>query len=184
MPPADAYWAYFHAKRGGAWQYSTYGGASYDPKPGTVEGWHFRGSPDDPPRTAPPGAVVTPTATAKPTQRPTARPTASSSHPAAQPASSGHPSGGSSSAAAEASVSAPGTAAADPTDRPTGTPSPAATDAVAAPGDQVADAARPLGAEVRGERAGSSDHSWVWGVALVAVLGAAAAAVAVRRRKA
>ncbi|MBD3785103.1 MAG: hypothetical protein IE926_19525, partial [Micrococcales bacterium] len=31
MPPADAYWAFFHAPRGGAWTYSTSGAASYSP---------------------------------------------------------------------------------------------------------------------------------------------------------
>lgn len=41
MPPATAYWSYWHALRGGTWTYSTSGAGSYDPKPGTVEGWAY-----------------------------------------------------------------------------------------------------------------------------------------------
>ena len=41
MPPGDAYWAFFHAKRGGSWAYSSSGVASYDPAPGTVVGFRF-----------------------------------------------------------------------------------------------------------------------------------------------
>lgn len=39
--PADAYWSYWHASPGGSWVYSSQGGYSRDPKPGTVEGWAF-----------------------------------------------------------------------------------------------------------------------------------------------
>ena len=52
MPPGDAYWAFFHAKRGGSWVYSSNGVASYDPAPGTVVGFRF-GSGQQP-RVAPP----------------------------------------------------------------------------------------------------------------------------------
>ena len=34
MPPGDAYWAFFHAKRGGSWAYSSSGVASVQPRPG------------------------------------------------------------------------------------------------------------------------------------------------------
>jgi len=40
-PPATAYWSYWHAPRGGSWSYSTSGATSYDPAPGSVEGWSF-----------------------------------------------------------------------------------------------------------------------------------------------
>jgi hypothetical protein len=40
-PPATAYWAYWYAERGGAWNYSSSGGASHDPEPGDVDGWAF-----------------------------------------------------------------------------------------------------------------------------------------------
>lgn len=40
-PTTSAYWSYWHATPGGAWTYSTSGAGSYDPAPGTVEGWAF-----------------------------------------------------------------------------------------------------------------------------------------------
>mgnify|MGYP006976762659 CR=1 FL=1 len=40
-PPATAYWSYWHAPSGGSWSYSSSGASSYDPAPGTVEGWSF-----------------------------------------------------------------------------------------------------------------------------------------------
>jgi hypothetical protein len=43
-PPASAYWAYWHAAPGGSWSYSSTGAASYNPAPGTVEGWAFGAS--------------------------------------------------------------------------------------------------------------------------------------------
>ena len=43
-PPANAYWTYWHATRGGSWTYSQRGAG--DPKsppaPGSVEGWAFQ----------------------------------------------------------------------------------------------------------------------------------------------
>ena len=80
MPPGDAYWAFFHAKRGGSWVYSSSGVASYDPAPGTVVGFRF-GSGQQP-RVAPPAPTKTsapvptkktakPTKTTKATSKPT-----------------------------------------------------------------------------------------------------------------
>ncbi|MER7169415.1 hypothetical protein ABT336_25570 [Micromonospora sp. NPDC000207] len=41
-PPATAYWSYWHAAGSGSpWTYSTSGASSYNPAPGTVEGWRF-----------------------------------------------------------------------------------------------------------------------------------------------
>ncbi|WDZ82735.1 hypothetical protein PVK37_19925 [Micromonospora cathayae] len=40
-PPVTAYWSYWHAPSGGAWSYSTSGASSYNPAPGSVEGWAF-----------------------------------------------------------------------------------------------------------------------------------------------
>jgi hypothetical protein len=52
-PPATAYWSYWHASgSGAAWSYSTSGASSYNPAPGTVEGWSF-GSGAAPSITAP-----------------------------------------------------------------------------------------------------------------------------------
>ncbi|GAA2979504.1 hypothetical protein GCM10010483_24580 [Actinokineospora diospyrosa] len=40
-PPATAYWSYWHADRGGSWNYSSFGAANRDPASGTVEGWSY-----------------------------------------------------------------------------------------------------------------------------------------------
>lgn len=40
-PPASAYWAYYHARLGGTWEYSDKGAGNYYPRAGTVEGWAF-----------------------------------------------------------------------------------------------------------------------------------------------
>jgi hypothetical protein len=57
-PPANAYWGYWIASRGGQWCYATVGAANRTPPPGTVEGWSFvKDKPDaPPPRYAPPPA--------------------------------------------------------------------------------------------------------------------------------
>ncbi|MFL6062640.1 MAG: hypothetical protein ACJ72E_15540 [Marmoricola sp.] len=76
MPPANAYWAYFHARPGGSWSYSTEGGGTYDPAPGSVEGWRFNrgdGVEKRPPSIAPPAAATTPTP--HPTKHPAKHPT-------------------------------------------------------------------------------------------------------------
>lgn len=46
-PPATAFWSYWHADAGGSWTFSNQGATSYDPAPGTVEGWAF-GAGDEP----------------------------------------------------------------------------------------------------------------------------------------
>ena len=185
MPPTSEYWAYFHAKPGGQWAYSSYGGGSYYPKPGSVEGWHFRGSPDDPPGIAPPGTASTPAPI--PTPKPSSAP---SSHPAAtsptSPAS--HPRGG-------ASVPVVGrdgtpTAAGSPTAAATGPAGSASANATTAPtagatagvadgvaGGVAVEAPRRTAVDSSGSR------SWIWGVALVLVLAAAAGSTAIRRRR-
>ena len=70
-PPPDAYWAYWHAERGGAWTYST-AGAARTPPPGSVEGWAF-------------GAKAAPGA-APPPPHPTTPPTPAAPAPTAPPA--------------------------------------------------------------------------------------------------
>jgi len=39
--PADAYWSYWMAPRGGRWCYSNFGAGARRPVPGPVEGWSF-----------------------------------------------------------------------------------------------------------------------------------------------
>ena len=50
--PATAYWSYWHAKPHGKWVYSSLGAGTYNPAPGTVQGWAFGAS--KPPRISPP----------------------------------------------------------------------------------------------------------------------------------
>ena len=40
-PPANAYWVYWYADRGGDWVYSEYGAGTRTPPPGSIEGWSF-----------------------------------------------------------------------------------------------------------------------------------------------
>ena len=73
MPPASAYWAFFHAKRGGSWVYSSSGAASYNPAPGSVVGFRFGSgqqpgiAPPAPPKTSAPAPTKT---TPKPAPKP------------------------------------------------------------------------------------------------------------------
>ncbi|HEY3733960.1 MAG TPA: hypothetical protein VGL63_08595 [Streptosporangiaceae bacterium] len=39
--PITAYWSYWHAKPHGTWIYSSLGAGTYNPAPGTVQGWAF-----------------------------------------------------------------------------------------------------------------------------------------------
>jgi hypothetical protein len=79
--PTTAYWAYWHASRGGSWSYSTLGAGGYDPAPGTVEGWAFGAGRR--PGIAPPAAPAPPRPAPKPTTNPAPRPPAQP--PAAPP---------------------------------------------------------------------------------------------------
>lgn len=55
-PPPTRYWSYWHATRGGKWTYSSGGAGTYDPKPGTVDGWAY--GPGKPPSVPPPARVA------------------------------------------------------------------------------------------------------------------------------
>jgi hypothetical protein len=57
-PPASAFWGYWHAPPRRGWSYSTVAAATFDPEPGSVEGWSF--GPGAPPGIAPPAAVDEP----------------------------------------------------------------------------------------------------------------------------
>ena len=182
MPPQSAYWAYFHARPGGSWSYSSTGGGSYNPKPGTVEGWRFGSGAA--PSAAPPGSASAPTPkpTPRPTPQPTHGPTAGASNPVVKPVSSGHASSGSTPIAPDATA-ASGTPSSGTTPGTTSTAS--ATDDVAAP--PANEVVGPVGAQDATPGAThdtSSNRSWIWGVVLVLVLAGAAIAKTASRRKA
>jgi hypothetical protein len=146
MPPADAYWAFFHAKRGGSWTYSSTGVTSYDPATGTVVGFRFgsgqqpRIAPPEPTATSEPDPTRTTTAPKKTTSAPmttapattsgdggagttgstTGRSATPSSRPSAttSPSASAPPSTPSASASSIGGGVAPSTVAAAPTSQP------------------------------------------------------------------
>lgn len=67
MPPADAYWSYWHASNGGSWTYSSDGLKSRTVIPGGFEGWSFAQGAN----VAPGAAPSRPAAPKPPTSKPT-----------------------------------------------------------------------------------------------------------------
>jgi hypothetical protein len=160
--PANAYWSYWHAKRGGTWTYSDVGPADYDPPPGTVEGWAFgAGKPPTsrPPAPAPAAPSPSPTTAAAASKPPASAP--SPAPVAAVPKRSAPAPAAATSVAATASSASP-----DPT--PTPPPEPASPEAVE-PTTPVASHGSTGGVVVAG--------------LLVALLAGAGAAALVRRRR-
>lgn len=172
----NSYWAYFHGSGSTGWTYSTAGAGSYDPKPGSREGWRF-GADECGPQQDCSAPAPTPTPTRKPTRNPTPATTPQPSVP--KPGTT---------TATGATVAAPGaTAGSTPTG--TATVAPTTSGAATATADPTATAtttavaAGPAGAEsVDGTDPASSGASWVWGVGLLAALAAVGGVVAIRRR--
>jgi len=180
MPPGDAYWAFFHAKRGGSWVYSSSGVASYNPAPGTVVG--FRYGSGQQPRVAPPAPTKTSTpAPTKTTAKPrptTAAPTPTTPKTTTRPPTTA-PAG---SAASPGTTPTPrATASSTPTASGSATPSPSATENVSAsPSATASDlAATPTSGDADD---GSGPGTLIAGVALV-LLVAGGAAYAARKRR-
>jgi hypothetical protein len=178
MPPGDAYWAFFHAKRGGSWVYSSNGVASYDPAPGTVVGFRFGSG--QKPGIAPPAAPKPKPTPTKPTSKPAPTKTTSAPKPTAPKTSSGPtastPGGtGSAPPTASPSASASGTAStsaspsASASDAGSASPSPSETDLAVA----------PTSGDAGG---GSGPGTFLVGGALVALVGGAAGWAAWKRR--
>ena len=163
--PADAYWSYWHAQRGGSWTYSSLGPADYDPPPGTVEGWAFGAG--KPPSSPPPPRAAAPAASPTPV-----RPTAAAPTPTPLP----------SPAATETrrtAVAAPSIEPASPTATPATTPSPSVT---TEPSPTTTPSAAPLADPPAATSAGTRTGPLLAG-GLVALLVAAAGVTAVRRRR-
>lgn len=119
--PAGASWSYWHGEPGGSWTYAGQGAGSYDPAPGTVEGWSFGAG--DPPSAPPPrlAAAPAPPAAPAPAAPAPAAPAPAAPAPAAPPPAAPAPAGSAPSPAAPApgASSAP---APDAAAEPTGTP--------------------------------------------------------------
>ncbi len=196
-PPTTAYWAYWHADRGGSWTYASSGGGSRNPAPGSVEGWRF-GSGQQP-RSAPPAPVRTsaPEPTVAPEPSPTAKKTTkapSTPAPTTKPAAtSGTGSTGRSTPAPTPGASAPAappgpSAAGSPTPSPSASGSP--TPAASTPGDGAPTAsptpeesAVALAGEPTSEDSiGTSATTLLAGGALIALVAGGAGFAAWKRR--
>jgi hypothetical protein len=171
-PPADAYWAYYEADRGGDWHYSIRGPASTHPEEGSVEGWAFGdsrqpGVPPPPPYeepTEPPPTQTEP----PPSSPPHSAPQSPSRTPTSDPAPS--------STSPEVTVGSDASAPADFSDAPQSTAPPTGTDSTTttrtsepAAGGSDSDSSSPAGALVA--------------IGAVVIIGGAAGATAWRRRR-
>lgn len=198
MPPGNAYWAFFHAPRGGSWTYSTSGVASYDPAPGTVIGFAFGSG--GAPSSAPPAPSST--STPKPSPSPTPKPSSStSSTPRSTPprptsTGGGTPSGGATAPQARStSATSAGSGASTHGSGTTGTATRpattrATTSATTTPGQPTATAGEqpsPSGDDQAPQAANATDDSGsptslFAGLGLVGLVGAGAAYLTIRRR--
>ena len=139
MPPASAYWAFFHAKAGGSWTYSSSGVASYNPSPGTVVGFKFGsgGQPGIAPPSAPATSKPAPT-TAKP------KPTTAAPKATSKPAATTPKTSTSGSTKATGSTQKSGSGATTASAKPTATPT-ATASATASPTASGSSSASPSG---------------------------------------
>jgi hypothetical protein len=135
--PSTAYWSYWHADRGGSWVYSKDGAGTYQPHPGTVEGWAF-GAGRRPGIAPPPAPAPKPTTTkppAAPAPEPTTKPPAAPAPPGTSAAAAPTPGAPGTSAGRAPRRAAPGSAPAGSAGRTTAAPSTSAgpvTDATSA----------------------------------------------------
>jgi hypothetical protein len=193
-PPATAYWAFFHAARGGSWTYSTSGAGSYDPPSGSVIGFAF-GSGGAPSSAPPAAAAPAPKPSAKPSPKPS--PKASSTPRTTPPASSSPSRPAATTPRPRVTVLPDGsttTAAATPRGSSTTSAVPSATrlgpSAAATPTGQATtatdgstvDTGSTTVASAARTGDGGSPTTLLAGLGLVGLVGAAAAYVAVRRR--
>jgi hypothetical protein len=209
MPPSSAYWAFFHASRGGSWTYSSSGVAEYDPAPGTVIGFAFGSG--GAPSSAPPAPIAssTPKPSPSPSASSTPRPSssASSTPRPTTPRSTttggtggGSASGGASAGTPRSTSGATATGSTSPTGRTgagvkggTGStkakPKPSKVGATTSAGAATTTAGEPSPttddtapqASAASEDTGSPTSLFA-GLGLVGVVGAGAAYLAVRRR--
>lgn len=211
MPPASAYWSFWHAPSGGSWTYSQIGIKGWDPKPGSSVGFRFgSGSrPSVAPATAsapaPTTAAPRPTTAAPKPTTAAPKPTSAPRRTTSAPRSTGGATGGTAPTAtrgttsrpattppatarsaapkAAASATAPSTAATAAA--PTATPSAGATAPASTnpstPSPDTTDATDVVAAPPQ-DTGTSGSGRLVGGGALLAGLAAAVAVVAVRRR--
>ena len=185
MPAAGAYWAFFHAKRGGSWAYSSSGVTSYNPAPGSVVGFRF-GSGQQPgiaPPAAPKTSTPTPTKTVpKPKPKPTT-PKASTPRATAGSTPSARAGSGSSAPAAKGQTSS--TPSATPSESATASASPSPTTSAtdtssASPSETASDLAAAATSTDADD--GGGPGTLIAGAALVALVAGGAGWAAYKRR--
>ena len=173
-PPPNAYWAYWHAPRGGDWTYSTSGAGSRKPPPGSVEGWAF--GDEAQPGIDPPAAPAT--TTTRPASPTTTRPPTGSGGATPSPG----PTGGS--APAVAGATATTTTSSSVSDDGSTTTTSADRKSTAAADDRTGDD-ELAGAPVSDGGSSSDGGSPVGAaVGLVVALGLGAAGIRSARRRA
>ena len=175
-PPANAYWGYFRANRGGDWKYSSVGAASA-PISGGVEGWVFLTGGQRPPGIKPPAVLQrtesVPAKTATPTSAPKSKPSSTTgSKSAATPSVTSSTVG----AAQVPTVPVPPPTATAAT---SGNPPVAAGETTDAAATDVADS-QDLDPAAAG---GGSALSTVFGLVIVGGLVVAAVVMGVRRKR-
>lgn len=200
--PADAYWSYWNAARGGTWTYSEVGARSRTPPVGSVEAWSFSDETGRPPRIPPPGRPSPATTAPAPRPQPVPAPV-----PAAPPAGPAAPAGPTPPAAATVPGEAVGrpdrsgpadVAATDPAAPPPPTVEGTTADAAAPPAPDDPDGGdgpagpRPLARTARGEEtsasvlsepgAGGGPVGTLWGAGLLTAL-TVSTLVTLRRRR-
>jgi hypothetical protein len=171
------YWAYWHAsKPGAAWSYSSEGAGSYNPAPGSVEGWRFDCG-------AAPGAGTKCAASSpKPSPKPAPAPTPSSKPSAGSSAQAGSGASPSATAKAKASKKAKAKAKAKAKKKKAAAAAPSAS-STPSPSSDIANAAASESASPSSEPTSRGSLPWWWGaVALVLIGGTAGAVTVVRRR--
>ncbi|MGI8536100.1 MAG: hypothetical protein ACR2K2_06280 [Mycobacteriales bacterium] len=165
---SSAYWSYWHARPGGSWSFSNTGPGSYDPAPGSVEGWAFGAG--APPSTSPPApaAAPAPPAAAPAPPQPAPPRAQAPEAPAPEAPAPNAPSAPPQAGAADNPASAP---AATPPPAPAATPPPPGTDAAAptslgpnaadspSPVPRAATAQSPPAGDLDTERASSRDDT-------------------------
>ena len=182
MPPASAYWAFFHASRGGSWAYSSSGVADYDPAPGSVIGFAFGSGAA--PSSAPPAATAS---TPKPSPKPSPSPSSSSKPPAAKPKPAGTTPAkpGSSSMSGPTPAAGTSTAPGSSTSTKPSTTAPGSTTSTTSPGTSASSDSSAGGGSTGAASATPGSGTPVTllaGLGLVGLVGAGAAYLAVRRR--
>ena len=187
------YWAYWHASApGAAWKYSSEGAGTYNPAPGSVEGWRFDcgAAPGAASKCATSSPKPTPKPSPKPTPKPTPAPSSQSTAGSGAKAGSGASPGTTAKAkkaAAKAEVKAKAKvkakaekakkkpAAAAAAASASATPSPNSSD--------IANASASQSAPPASEPARRGTLPWWWGAIALVLIGGTAGAVSVVRRR-